>query len=67
MITVLIDVEPMGIGMGMGMVIGMGMGMGMGLGMGMGAPVNERMTQIIQRMEQGLQEPAVENKDYLEF
>lgn len=38
-----------------------------GLGMGVGAPVNERMTQLIQRMEQGLLEPAVENIDYLEF
>ncbi len=38
-----------------------------GLGMGVGAPVNERMTQLIQRMEQGLLEPAVGNINYLEF
>lgn len=38
-----------------------------GLGIGIQAPVNARITQLIQRMEQGLIEPAVENIKYLEL
>jgi len=38
-----------------------------GLGIGVEAPVNERMTQLIQRMEQGSLEPAVENIEHLQL
>ena len=38
-----------------------------GLGIGVEAPVNERMTQLIQRMEQGSLKPAVENIKHLQL